>query len=360
MVTVQGIVAPQLPTDRPAIYVNPSVTIGEVGTTFTVAIKIFNLTDAYMQDPNPPWIRHPLGNLYGFDVQFSWNPEVLQYVSHIVTVPVENYPEGILHSPIIQIVEIVNESGNIPGAVDPRVRAWFVYSSLYPAEPFNSPGNSSVVFYMTFRIVGPGTSSLEFVSSTLADAKGDPILFEALNGMVIAGVPQERRDVAITNVTCYPNAVYPNRTVNITVTASNLGNVSETFNVTVYANATVVGSQTVFDLAQGENITLAFLWNATDLTPGDNFIVWAEASFVPNEVNTQNNVFTDGQVKIKMLGDINGDGKIDILDLAIAAGAYGTRPGDPEWNPEADLAEPSGYINICDIVTIASRYGITY
>jgi len=360
MITVQGIVAPQLPSDRPSLYVDPPITVAEVGNTFTVAIKIFNLTDAYLRDPNYPWIQYPLGNLYGFDVQFSWDPNVLQYVSHAVTVPVENYPEGILHSPIIQIVEIVNESGNIPGAVDPRVRAWFVYASLSPAEPFNNPGNSSVVFYMTFRIVGSGVSTLEFVSTDLADAEGEHILFETLNGIVVVGVPQGGRDIAITNVTCYPNAVYQNNIVNVTVTASNLGNVAETFNITVYGNTTIVGSQTVFDLASGENITLGFLWNTTSLTPGDNIIIWAEASLVPNEVNTENNVFTDGQVKIKMVGDINGDGEIGILDITIVAAAYRTRPGDPMWNPEADLAEPLGYIDIYDIVTVASRYGITY
>ena len=69
--------------------------------------------------------------------------------------------------------------------------------------------------------------------------------------------------------------------------------------------------------------------------------------------------YADGYVKIKMLGDLNGDGVIDILDIVLAASCYGSTPGDPNWNPEADLARPWNVIEICDVVTIASRYGRT-
>lgn len=55
--------------------------------------------------------------------------------------------------------------------------------------------------------------------------------------------------------------------------------------------------------------------------------------------------------------DINGDGIVNILDIAIVAKAYATTPGDPNWNPIADIAEPYGEINILDIVTVAREYG---
>jgi hypothetical protein len=85
--------------------------------------------------------------------------------------------------------------------------------------------------------------------------------------------------------------------------------------------------------------------------------MWAEASQVPYEVNLGNNIFVDSWVKIKMIGDVNGDGVIDILDIVLASTAYASHEGDPNWNPEADVAPPWGVINILDIVTISSRYG---
>ena len=55
--------------------------------------------------------------------------------------------------------------------------------------------------------------------------------------------------------------------------------------------------------------------------------------------------------------DLNGDGLVDIMDIAMVAKAYGTKPGDRKWNPIADVAEPYGEINIMDIVTVAKNYG---
>ena len=69
---------------------------------------------------------------------------------------------------------------------------------------------------------------------------------------------------------------------------------------------------------------------------------------------------TYGPVKMKMLGDINGDRKIDIIDVVAATSIYGSREGDPNWNPECDVASPWGVIDILDVVVITSRYGQTY
>lgn len=59
--------------------------------------------------------------------------------------------------------------------------------------------------------------------------------------------------------------------------------------------------------------------------------------------------------------DINHDLKIDIKDVAIAAKAYGSYPGDPNWNPHADITgPPDNNINIRDIALIALKYGKTW
>ena len=57
--------------------------------------------------------------------------------------------------------------------------------------------------------------------------------------------------------------------------------------------------------------------------------------------------------------DLNKDGTVNILDIALVAKAYGSSPGDLNWNPIADVAEPYGEVNILDIATVAKDYGKT-
>jgi thermitase len=54
--------------------------------------------------------------------------------------------------------------------------------------------------------------------------------------------------------------------------------------------------------------------------------------------------------------DINHDGKVDILDVAIVAKAYGSKKGDPNWKGKADL-DNNGITNIIDLSLVAIEYG---
>ncbi len=57
------------------------------------------------------------------------------------------------------------------------------------------------------------------------------------------------------------------------------------------------------------------------------------------------------------VGDLNGDGKVGLDDLVLLANAYNSKPGDPNWNPLADIAPPYGIIGLTDLVTVAMHYG---
>lgn len=56
--------------------------------------------------------------------------------------------------------------------------------------------------------------------------------------------------------------------------------------------------------------------------------------------------------------DINGDYTVDIVDIVIAAIAFGSKPGDPNWNPIADVNNDLD-VDIVDIVIIALEFGET-
>jgi subtilisin family serine protease len=55
-------------------------------------------------------------------------------------------------------------------------------------------------------------------------------------------------------------------------------------------------------------------------------------------------------------GDINGDNKVSLPDLVLFAKAYGSKPGDPKWNLNADL-DRNGAVGLTDLVILAHNYG---
>ena len=61
---------------------------------------------------------------------------------------------------------------------------------------------------------------------------------------------------------------------------------------------------------------------------------------------------------VKLRADINNDGKVDGKDIAIAAKAFGTRPGDPLWDPRADV-NFDNKVDGKDIAIIAKDFGQT-
>jgi hypothetical protein len=62
--------------------------------------------------------------------------------------------------------------------------------------------------------------------------------------------------------------------------------------------------------------------------------------------------------KITIVGDVNGDSKVDIKDILIVAKAYGSYPSPPRWNPNADV-NCDDKVDIKDILITAKNYGKT-
>jgi hypothetical protein len=56
--------------------------------------------------------------------------------------------------------------------------------------------------------------------------------------------------------------------------------------------------------------------------------------------------------------DLNQDGTVNILDISIVAKAFGSKPGDPNWNETADLNKDE-LVNILDISLVARDFGKT-
>jgi len=149
-------------------------------------------------------------------------------------------------------------------------------------------------------------------------------------------------DVAVTNVKtskdgCKPMSTVGNDSfVKVNVTVLNEGDFTETFDVTLYANSTVVGTQTVSGLAAGTQAVLTCTWDVGGLAHGD-YVISAYAVPVSEETNTTDNTYTDGVIRVVIPGDINGDGSVDIFDAILLARAHNSVPTRPNWSPNADI-----------------------
>jgi len=197
-----------------------------------------------------------------------------------------------------------------------------------------------------------------------SDGIGDaPYIIEVDNRdrypLMIPWVAQH--DVAITNVASCKTVVSQGYSLNMNVTAANLGNYVESFfDVYMYASnlssTYQIGLQTIA-LNPYETAVLAFTWDTHGLAKG-NYTLWAYAEPVVNETETADNTYTDGVVTISMQGDINADNTVNILDIVRVALAFGAVPANPNWDPNADI-NGDKVINIVDIAIVALHFGET-
>jgi hypothetical protein len=170
----------------------------------------------------------------------------------------------------------------------------------------------------------------------------------------------EMHDVAVVDVTPEYNFTYQGWPVNIDVTVVNEGNFSETVTLDLYYNITEglkIGTQT-FTLDVGETKTLTFAWNTADVTPCRNYTITANATIEFDSDLTDNILESPMKVKINMLGDTNGDGVVDISDIARVSMAFGFRPGHLGWDPFADMNRDNR-IDIMDIAMVSKNFGST-
>ncbi|MEM2293884.1 MAG: dockerin type I domain-containing protein [Nitrososphaerota archaeon] len=60
--------------------------------------------------------------------------------------------------------------------------------------------------------------------------------------------------------------------------------------------------------------------------------------------------------KLILVGDVDFDGKVDMTDVGLVLRAYGSKPGDPKWNPNCDF-NGDGKIDMTDVGIVLRNYG---
>lgn len=282
-------------------------------------------------------------NMYGYEFYFSYNPAVLTCF-------------GVMINPIFDETHFTDKF-----SVDDYTGEVFVNVTYYdPATPISTTLPLAIVT-LAFKLDNLGISNLAFHDTKIVDQSGSQISHDTQGGFFQAVT----RDVAVTDITLSRSVVYETWRLNISVTVLNKGDYfNETFDVTAFYDpnfpslAIAIGTKTVHDLPPNQTATVLFTWNTTGVPPNHNYTILAMAAPVPYETKLADNQLVDGQVRVKIMGDINGDGIVNILDLTAVALSFGSHPGSPNWNPNTDLDE-NGVINILDLVRVTINYGRT-
>lgn len=304
-----------LQTSETTLFIDPPSIVYETlipGKRFDVYIMVTNVTE-----------------LKGYKVKLSFDRDVIGLVG-VELLPQENLPVGDFSAD--------NSSGVL------TINVTYDGDSITTTDPV-------AVAKITFKTMGYGESSLHLYDTLLLSPTGEPIPHETVDGSILI----RYHDVEIVNVTSSTTETYAGRTVTVTVTAKNNGNSAEDFTVTVYHDDVLFGTFDVIGLTPGASIPIIFIWYTSDVAAGYSYTLKAEASTVPSEGNTANNVYVDGAVKVKIIGDVNNNDVVDINDLNAWDLAYESHEGDLNWNPQADI-DDNGVVDNNDGILIIQHY----
>ncbi|MCJ7759616.1 hypothetical protein MUP59_00535 [Candidatus Bathyarchaeota archaeon] len=139
------------------------------------------------------------------------------------------------------------------------------------------------------------------ISATATPAEGETNTADNtyVDGSVrIRICPQIIHDVAVTALSASPSEIMAGDPVSIAARIKNWGSLAESFNLTIYYDANLVQTITIESLAPNTTLSLATMWNTKNVEPG-TYVLNANVTILPNEVDTENNFFQDGQVSIR-------------------------------------------------------------
>jgi parallel beta-helix repeat protein len=160
--------------------------------------------------------------------------------------------------------------------------------------------------------------------------------------------------VATSKAGCLPMpTVGQGYNVNVTATLANWDYYPQTFNVTLYSNATLIEKKEV-TIGGYTALTVPFTWNTTGFAKG-NYTISVNATLVPDETDIADNTLADGEILITIPGDINGDQYVNAKDAVLLGAAFNSNQGQSSFNPNADINDDS-WCNAKDAVILGMHF----
>ncbi|MCS7136632.1 MAG: hypothetical protein NZ931_06065 [Aigarchaeota archaeon] len=176
----------------------------------------------------------------------------------------------------------VKESFDVVAYFGPRV------TCVQRVENLPAGGSTTVEFHCPTKDVEPGI----YVIRAFVDSAGEIVEINEKNNWCTApaSVTVKVHDVAAITQTTNTTSVVQGGAVKIDVVVKNLGNFTETFNVTIYYDGTIIGGQTVSGLDPNAETTVSFIWDTDYVDPGTYFIkAFVDSSREIDEYDELNN-----------------------------------------------------------------------
>jgi hypothetical protein len=200
----------------------------------------------------------------------AWNDTV----SPIVTVdrPLE---EAVVHN-TIQINGTTTDDACLNKA------ELYVDGNLQDSVNLQPTSTSYFQFNLDTTTLANGEQNITVKAKDTSGNSGNQTLTIYVNNFV--------HDIALTDLTPSETSVQEGIVSNVSVTVANHGSYAEIFNLSLYANSTLIETSPV-TLQSGNYTTVTFAWNTTGFTQG-NYTLNAYAWPVLNEEDTTNNNLT--------------------------------------------------------------------
>jgi len=321
--TASNLTPKVLATENTLVSMTPEYTGTSVYQSFTVNITILNVTD-----------------LSSWQLKLSFNSHIINCTE--VIIPDDNIFSG--HGTTGLGLEIDNAAGSIKA-----------FNGLWELIGVDGSGKLCSV---TFQTLSPGISAFSFNDimrtngTYLTDSQNNLIPFESSDGIIQVDdgsfntyTFNVTQDEIPYNITIFSNSTITNFNFNYTLQQ-----------ISFHASGTpsTAGSCTISIPKPLLNGTFAILvddyatYHSKSVDASDQYLCF----------NYQHTTAEHQHIQIitTIVGDINGDRKVDMRDIAITARAFGTIPGDDRWDPRADVNNDLK-ADMKDIAIVARNYG---
>jgi hypothetical protein len=329
---------PRLNAASTVIHVAPAaISNAIVGQDYTVDINVTDVAD-----------------LYAWEFQLNYDQTILHLTSTSIVA-------GGLNTPTQTFQSLTD---------DAHGHLWWAVSSKYPTVTGITYAEQAI-FEIVFHAIATGTCNLQLSGTILADHNGAAIVHAKADGSITVGT----RDLTVTSITVdkldcqiYKDDTHADGSTYyypVEVNIQNTGTLAAgTFNVslTVYAyNGTFTEATQEINVTTGLGAGASAIVNFTGLfhpTKTGMYKLTATVDSQNNviEDNEANNVLVLDNVPVTVMGDINGDGHVNILDGVTISLAWEATPTNTWWNIKADLNH-DGVIDVFDATRIGIHWG---
>lgn len=311
------------------------------------------------------------GNNVNFDARYCWwgnasgpyhptlNPEglgdnVSDYVDFIPWLP-EVHDVAVIDVSVSPTTVVAGETVAIGVTVENQGSDYesFTVTVYYDGTSIDSQDvidllpnwNTTLTFYWDTTGMARGIYAIKAEASTVS---GEADTLD--NRLTDGSVEVLWHDVAVVDVVANRTWVYQRHSASINVTVMNQGDFPETVTITLYYNITtskIIGTETV-DLQPDESTTTTFIWDTTGVEYCHNYTITAVATITPSDNDPGDNTLEDGKIKVRILGDIDGNGIVNMADIYKLILNFLVSEDEPTWNPDLNLVQDR-IINMQDI-----------